>query len=128
MTPERPSEPLVRPPATADAFERMPLAFAAVDRQWRFTYLNEGAEELLARTREELVGRGMWEASPEAVGTVFWESYEHAMAARESVSFEAYYEPLGRWAEVHAVPAPDGGLYLYFRDVTQRKQHEHALR
>jgi PAS domain S-box-containing protein len=32
-------------------------AFVAVDRQWRFTYINERALTTLQRTREELLGR-----------------------------------------------------------------------
>ena len=46
--------------------------FVAVDSDWRFTYLNPKAYELLQAVRqsqEELVGQNMWLAFPELVGS-----------------------------------------------------------
>ena len=39
----------------ARVLETMNAAFFALDRQWRFTYVNGEAERLLGRTREELL-------------------------------------------------------------------------
>src|SRR3712207_2211773 len=36
-------------------------AFFAVDREWRFTYVNRRAEELWSRSREDLLGKDLWE-------------------------------------------------------------------
>src|SRR5215213_3651024 len=43
-------------------------AFYAVDRDWCFTYVNGKAEELWERSREELLGKNVWEEFPEAIG------------------------------------------------------------
>ena len=38
-------------------------AFYAVDRQWRFTYVNRRAQELWGRSKEVLLGKNTWEES-----------------------------------------------------------------
>jgi PAS domain-containing protein len=41
----------------AEAFESVSDAFYAVDRQWRFTYVNRRAQELWGRSNEELLAK-----------------------------------------------------------------------
>jgi PAS domain-containing protein len=41
--------------------ENMSDAFVAVDRAWRYTYVNRAAENLIKRRREEVLGRAIWE-------------------------------------------------------------------
>jgi PAS domain S-box-containing protein len=111
----------------ANILESITDAFFAVDRDWRFTYLNREAERLLRRSRDELLGRGLWAEFPEAVGATFERQYRRAMTEQETVQFEEYYAPLGIWVDVRAFPAADG-LSVYFRDVTARKLAEEAIR
>ena len=102
-------------------------AFFALDRDWRFTYVNEQAGPLLERAPESLVGKNVWEEFPEAVGTPFWDAYQRAVATRELAEFDAFFEPLGRHFAVRAYPFA-GGLSVYFADVTERKRAEERLR
>jgi len=99
-------------------------ALFVLDRDWRFTYLNERACRLLER--DDLVGRDVWEAFPEAVETEAYRQYHHAMATGEPVSFEFYYPPLKRWFAVRGYPFADG-LSVYFQDVSQRVTMEAQL-
>ncbi|PSP97356.1 PAS sensor protein [Halobacteriales archaeon QS_5_70_17] len=110
----------------ADVFERISDAIFALDEEWRFTYLNEQAEELLDRSAEELVGEVVWDAFPAAAGSRFREEYERAMTTQESVAFEEYYPPLDRWFEVRAYPS-ESGLSVYFRDVSDRVEREREI-
>ena len=48
----------------ATLLERILDAFVSVDSQWCFTYVNHHAEALLGKTREELLGRNVWEVFP----------------------------------------------------------------
>ncbi len=102
--------------------EAMPAGFYSLDREWRFTHVNAEAERLLGRSREELLGRVLWEEWPAAVNSVFEESYRAAVASGEPVSFDAYYPPpLDGWYELRAWPSPDG-LAVYFLEVTERRR------
>ena len=111
----------------ATTLESITDGFFTVDREWRFTYVNGEAERILHRPRGELLGRRLWDIFPDAIGTEFEHSYRRAMEHGTSQHFEAYYPPLNLWVEVHAYPSEEG-LGVYFRDVTQRKQAELALR
>ncbi|HYG09152.1 MAG TPA: ATP-binding protein [Pyrinomonadaceae bacterium] len=98
-------------------------AFYALDREWRFTYLNRRCEPILRRSREELLGKNIWEEFPDATGTIISEQFHKAVAERVTVTFETFYQPLDAWIEVRAYPSPDG-LSVYFHDINKRKQAE----
>ena len=110
----------------AAIFESITDAFFTVDRNWRFTYVNRRSEELLHKTRDELLGHNLWEVFPAAIGTEFDEHYRYAMETGESVSFEGYYEPLDNWLEISAYPS-DEGLAVYYRSIRERKEAQWKL-
>ena len=102
-------------------------AFVAVDEEWTLTYVNAQAETLLERSRENLLGRNLWDEFPEAIGSTFEEKYERAMQEGTTVEFVEHYPPLDRWFEVTAFPFDDG-LSIYFDDVTDRIEARESLR
>ncbi|HEX4985375.1 MAG TPA: PAS domain S-box protein [Burkholderiales bacterium] len=101
-------------------------AFVAMDRQWRFTYLNPTAERLLRRDMGGLLGRSIMEEFPDVAGSQFGANFRKAVVERAPVSFEAFYAPLDTWFEVHAYPY-ESGLSVYFRDIGERKRTEERL-
>ncbi len=103
--------------------ETMTDAFFSLDHEFRFTYVNRRAEELLQRRRDELLGADLWEEFPAAVGSPFEAHYRGALADGVPVAFEAAYGPLDGYYEVSAWPGPDG-LSVYFREVSVRRQAE----
>ncbi|MCW2681024.1 MAG: putative sensor protein [Frankiales bacterium] len=108
----------------ARTLESMTDAFFSVDRDWRFTFVNPEAEQLLGRSQDDLLGRNVWEEFPAAVGTAFEEQYRGAVDTGRPASFEAYYPPpLDSWYDIRAWPSADG-LSVYFHDVTDRRQAE----
>jgi PAS domain S-box-containing protein len=112
----------------ARVLEAMNEAFFSLGRDWRFSYVNRRAEQVLDRGRDELVGGDIWELFPHAVGSDFEENYRGAAATGRERVFEAYYPaPLDAWYEVRAWPTPDG-LSVYFLDVTERRRAETLAR
>jgi len=104
-----------------EVLDRVSDAFFALDDDWRFTYVNDQAAEIIEIDAEGAIGESIWDLFPAAVGTTFESEYRHAMAEQEAVSFEAFFPPLDRWFEVSAYPS-ETGLSVYFRDVTERRE------
>jgi PAS domain S-box-containing protein len=101
-------------------------AFVTLDREWRFTFVNEKAAEINGYPTEELLGRVCWEVFPSAVGTAFHEQLHRAMAEQREVRFEGYHAHLNSWLENRVYPTPDG-LSIFTADITERKRAEEAL-
>lgn len=101
-------------------------AFYALDEQWRFTYLNSEAELLLQKSRDDLVGKCLWDEFPQAKNSICYVEYHRAVSEKVVVKYEEFYPPLNRWFTVHAYPAQDG-LAVYFDNITERKQAQSAL-
>ena len=85
---------------------------------WRFTFLNRRAIEQIAAPRE-LIGQVFWEAFPDRVGTPTWEAYRRCMADRAPAEVERSYA--GRLYTVRVFPSEDGGITVFFRDVTEER-------
>ncbi len=105
-----------------DILESITDAFYALDREWRFTYVNRQAERIWQRRREELLGRNVWVEFPETVPMLL-RPYQKVLREQKPLTFEMYYTPAQGWAEVHAYPSR-GGLAVYFQNITERKRAE----
>ena len=108
-------------------FDRITDAYVALDRDWRYTFLNAKAAQFFGRRPEDLIGKHIWTEFPEAVGHAFHRAYEKAMAEQQPVFLEEYYPPYEAWFENRIYPSPDG-LTIYFHDVSERKRNEEMLR
>ncbi|HXG04487.1 MAG TPA: ATP-binding protein, partial [Candidatus Binatia bacterium] len=103
--------------------------FVAVDREWRFVYINRRAAEvtaLMGRPAERLLGRVLWDEFPELCGSRAEEEYRRAMRDGVTTQFQFRDPAVDRWYEVRAYPSADG-LSIYFTDVTERRRAEEQL-
>ena len=99
-----------------------------LDKEWRYTYMNEQGARMVGRRPEDLVGRSLWEVFPEAEENQFGREYRLAVETGKPRHFDAYYpEPLNVWLECHCYPT-ELGLSVYFRNVSEQKVTEQALR
>ncbi|HEX2830430.1 MAG TPA: EAL domain-containing protein [Burkholderiales bacterium] len=102
-------------------------AFVAVDRDWRFTYLNKKAQQVFRMRATRMLGRVCWDLFPEGVRTQGYRRLHEAMTEGRTVRYLEYSLRYGIWYEVDAYPHA-GGLSIYFRDVTERVAAEQKLR
>jgi light-regulated signal transduction histidine kinase (bacteriophytochrome) len=75
-----------------------------------------------------VTGRIIWDVFPAIRGTNLDVQYRRAMTERVVIRVENYYAPWQRWFEIRLYPAKDGGLSVFYQDITPRKRTEEALR
>ncbi|WP_339103230.1 PAS domain S-box protein [Haloterrigena salinisoli] len=105
---------------------RISDAFYALDDEWRFTHLNEQAAEILRQSREEVLGRKVWETFSDETEGIYRDQFQQAMETQEPVNFEVYAEDLDTWLEYNVYPS-ESGLSIYFHDITERKEYQRKL-
>ncbi|MBE9170613.1 PAS domain-containing protein [Pleurocapsales cyanobacterium LEGE 06147] len=108
--------------------------FYTLDRDWRYTYVNDRYCEMAGMQREDLLGRNVWELFPDAVDTDIYVQFQRAMSEQTSLQFEYLYATWNRWYEHRVYPSPNG-LTVFIAEITdakhreaERKQTEEALR
>jgi PAS domain S-box-containing protein len=107
-------------------FDRITDGFVALDKDWRFTYINKKAGELVGRRPEDLIGKHLWTEFAEGRDRPVYEAYQRAMKDQSPIHFEEYSPTWDRWFEYSAYPSP-AGLAVFFQDVTDRKRAQEEL-
>lgn len=111
-------------------FDTMLEGFGLLDRDWTVLYMNAEGLRLGAQPEQKVVGHNHWEIWPEAIGSDLERMYRRVMETRQPDTVE-YQHMLSDgsviWLETRVFPALDGGLGVFFRDVTSRKDAEATL-
>jgi len=102
--------------------ESMTDCFFAIDRDWKFTYINRAGEIAFGKPRDELLDTKITEVA--SVNGTALLHYHEVMSENRSVNFEVISQALGdKWLEISAYPT-ETGMTCYFRDITSRKTSE----
>ena len=102
--------------------ESIPDAFFIVDAEYRFTHVNERAENIFDRSADQLIGKRL-EDILDPLASELLPEMKRAAADREPVERLQYFRASKRWVEIRLQPARDEVL-VYLRDVSQRIQTE----
>ena len=102
-------------------------AFSALDSDWRYIYLNRRVAEHSGLSRDQIIGRKIWDVFPQLVGGEFYHRCHRALAERRPDHFEHFHEQWGCWLETRVYPAEDG-LVIFRTDITERKEQEARMR
>lgn len=107
-------------------FDAAPSAVMCVDRNWAITFTNWRAFEVLGN--RSVVGENFLQLFPEAASEPVLSNFHRTMEQRTPVEFEAFFPELKKaWYQVIVRPH-DEGILLFFRDITQQRRDEAALR
>jgi two-component system, sensor histidine kinase PdtaS len=127
----RKAEEELRESATriADILESISDGFFSMNNEPVVTYFNGTAEQLLGRKKAEVLDHYLFEAFPEARGTIFEVNYTTAVKEKIPISFETYFgtEPYRNWYDVRVLPSKEG-ISVYFVVTTERKTAEEKNR
>ena len=110
-----------------DTLERLSDGFAAINRDWVYTYMNSAGATLTGKTPAEMIGKSVFELFPDFAASTFYTALNLALTKQQFVELEDFYAPLGMWIVVRAFPSNEG-LSIYYQDVTARKEADEALR
>ncbi|WP_414513334.1 ATP-binding protein [Nostoc sp. PCC 9305] len=101
--------------------------FFVLDREWRYTFVNDRVADVVGIPKEELLGKIFWEVFPDMVKSEFDTQVHRAIAQNTVVQFEYFYAPWQRWFENRIYPFAEG-VSVFVTDISDRKQAEKALR
>lgn len=103
--------------------------FVALDKNWCYSYINEKAASILASNKQQkLIGENIWTVFPESKNQPIYESCLKVMHNRIPEVIQEYYAPWDKWFENRIYPLPDGGISIFFTDITQNKKQVQLLK
>jgi sigma-B regulation protein RsbU (phosphoserine phosphatase) len=113
-----------------EVLEAMGDAFFALDSAWRVVLVNQIFERVSQRPRSALLGRVYWELFPDAAqpDSLAVQSYRRCMQDRTAEHFVDHDAVRDAFTDVRVYPNADGGIAVFFRDVTAERRAQEALR
>jgi PAS domain S-box-containing protein len=100
--------------------------FAALDKDFNVKLWNHVAEKVTGITKDKIIGKNLWGEFPALMETTLKSQCNEAHAKKITVNFAQYFPALDRWFDVSIYPYDDG-LFMYFKDVTEKKKQEMLL-
>ncbi|MEO7909907.1 MAG: chemotaxis protein CheB [Roseiflexaceae bacterium] len=103
-------------------------AYISIDRNWCGVYANQAVERLLSIRRVDMIGKDIRQVYAGADIATFFSQFQQVMDAHVTLAFDAYYQTMHRWVEMRVFPTAGGGIAIYQRDITERKELEQHWR
>jgi PAS domain S-box-containing protein len=109
----------------ASVLDNTTVCVYAVGPDWRFTYVNENAKRVL-KAMGDVIGKDLRDVFADQQASTR-EELKQVMTTRQPEAFESYYEPLDLSTNISAHPLDDGGITIYFTDISEQRRLERAL-
>lgn len=101
-------------------------AFLALDQDFCLCFVSAGAEQILGRSRSELLGQNLRVALIQHLTPETLAALQRAMLEEVAVEIEEFCRLRQRWLSIYMYPVP-GGLEIYLHDITEQRRVRHAL-
>lgn len=125
----------VDPHTAEDLLNAMGDGYVELDSKFVIRKVNRLFEKNAGISRRESFGKNFWELFVGFSGPdyPFWREYNQVMESRQPSSFEVENKLNHEWREVNVYPRVEGGIVIFYRDITARKlaeaelQRQHSL-
>ena len=102
-------------------------AFISLDQNWIVKYWNKKSESIVNLSRDQIIGKNFWEVFPQLLGTIYEKNYKEVFEYQKTINFQDYFEELKVWLDITIYPSKNG-LSVYYKDITNTKKYEDALK
>ncbi len=100
--------------------------FFELDRDWRFTYMNQLAANNAGFAPHELIGKNIWETFPYILATSHERYYRQVMEQRQPANFEIADAFTDQWYGIRVYPSQTG-ISIFWVDISEHKRAEALL-
>lgn len=94
--------------------------FFIVDINWNIVFWNKGAEFILGKKEEDLIGKNLWTEFRALSPLKEHTDYKTVVEQKKSIRFREYFPVYKKWADISVYPS-DKNISVYFKDVTEIK-------
>lgn len=102
-------------------------SFYSLDSSGRYTYANASAAAAMGVEAIDLIGMNVWDSMPEEFWQPVRELFDRVQETGEAENMEFMYPPTGSWLEFRIYKNSDGGISVFYQDITSRKDAERQL-
>jgi PAS domain S-box-containing protein len=108
------------PPPEVSPFDTFEESVALFDQQERFVFVNRALLARLQKPREEVLGRCLWDLSPETLEDQLSGALRRVVATGKGERLEHYFGPWGAWFDTRLYPTT-AGVYLIAVEIAAPK-------
>jgi PAS domain S-box-containing protein len=120
---------LTSQPTARELLQLISEGFLLLDRDFRIVEISAEGVRMANRPRSEIVGEILWDQAPGLRDSDLGQLLAQCLEQGAPMKLEFHYQwPHGgkAWLEIRAFPS-QGGLAVFYRDVTDRKRSEEEL-
>ncbi len=96
--------------------------FFSLDKDWHFTYVNGVAQQFWEYPVNLDMKETFFERFPANRENIVEEVFKRVRDSRTAETFEIFYEPWQKWFDNRVYPAEDGGISVFFKEITEIKE------
>ena len=100
--------------------------FAALDKDFQVKLWNHVAEKVSGIPTDKIIGKNLWQEYACLMETSLPQRCSQAYSKKITINFEEFFSSRESWFDISIYPYDDG-LFVYFKDVTEKKKQEMLL-